>query len=145
METVWKLAKDNLVKAAEQMKKHFNKGRKKLLISVGSKVLLEGSNICTNQPSAKLGDCQYGPFKVVEKVGKGAWKLELPPGWSIHPVFHKLLLTPYRGAERNARPLPDLVKGQEEFEVEKVLDLQKQRGKKQWLVKWKGYPLEEAT
>ncbi len=41
-----------------------------------------------------------------------------------------------------SRPPPDLVKNQEEYEVEKILDSQQfsRRRKLQYLVKWKGYP-----
>jgi hypothetical protein len=74
------------------------------------------------------------------------YRLELPTQWSIHPVFHIDLLTPYHetpihGANYQ-RPPPDLVEGEEEYEVETVLASQRfGRGKKlQYLVKWKGYP-----
>ena len=145
MEDIWKRAQDTLDKTSATMKKRFDEGRKKPVYEVGDQVLLEGRNIKTKRPSEKLSDKRYGPFEILEKVGEGAWKLKIPPGWSIHPVFHESLLTPYHGPERHTRPLPDLVEGGEEYEVEKILDSRKRRGKpKEWLVKWKGYPLEEA-
>ena len=64
-------------------------------------------------------------------------------------MFHVDLLTPYRETEfhgRNyERPPPDLVEGEEEYEVERVLDSRRHgRGKcLQYLVKWKGYPDSE--
>ncbi len=74
------------------------------------------------------------------------YHLELPTQWSIHPVFHIDLLTPYRetathGPNYEHLP-PDLVDGSEEYEVEKILDLRhfSRRRKLQYLVKWKGYP-----
>ena len=74
------------------------------------------------------------------------YRLELPTQWSIHPVFHIDLLTPYRetimhGANYQ-RPPPDLVDNAEEYEVEKILDSQlfSRRRRLQYLVKWKGYP-----
>ena len=74
------------------------------------------------------------------------YRLELPMQWSIHPVFHINLLTPYRetithGANYQCPP-PDLVDNAEEYEVEKILDsrLFSRRRRLQYLVKWKGYP-----
>ena len=74
------------------------------------------------------------------------YQLTLPEQWKIHDVFHVNLLTPYRETEFHgpnyARPPPDLVGEEEQYEVEQVLD-ERNYGcwkKKQYLVKWKGYP-----
>ena len=73
----------------------------------------------------------------------------LPPQWKIHDVFHTDLLTPYHETELHGpnftRPPPDLIDGEEEYEVEEILQLQRfGRGRKvQYLVKWKGYPESE--
>jgi hypothetical protein len=72
--------------------------------------------------------------------------LALPTQWSIHPVFHIDLLTPYRETITHGpnyqRPVPDLVDGEEEYAVEKILDSRKfgRRRRLQYLVKWEGYP-----
>jgi len=61
-------------------------------------------------------------------------------------VFHADLLTPYKETEfhgRNfERPLPDLVDGEEEYEVERIMNSRRfGRGRQvQYLVHWKGYP-----
>ena len=74
------------------------------------------------------------------------YRLELPTQWSIHPVFHIDLLTPYRETITHRpnfqRPPPDLVDNEEEYEVKNILD-SRQFGRckqLQYLVKWKGYP-----
>ena len=36
-----------------------------------------------------------GPFNIVAKVGKISYKLEFPPHFKIHPVFHASVLKPY--------------------------------------------------
>jgi len=74
------------------------------------------------------------------------YRLKLPTQWSIHDVFHIDLLTPYRETDIHgsnySRPPPDLVDNEEEYEVEKILDARQfGRGRKrQYLIKWKGYP-----
>jgi len=77
------------------------------------------------------------------------YRLDLPTQWSIHPVFHIDLLTPYRETVTHGpnyqRPPPELVDSTEEFEIEKILDSRRFGwGRRlQYLVKWKGYPDSE--
>ena len=67
----------------------------------------------------------------------------------MEDVFHADLLTPYRETKLHGanfvRPPPDLINGEEEYEIEEVLQSRKfGRGRKvQYLVKWKGYPDSE--
>ena len=69
--------------------------------------------------------------------------MELPTNWKIHNAFHASLLLPYQETKEHGRnflePLPELIEGQPEWEVEKVLDSRLHRRKLQYLIKWKGY------
>ncbi len=109
-------------------------------------VWLEGRHLRTNQPTAKLAPRRHGPFPIVQVMSPVNYQLKLPMQWSIHDVFHIDLLTPYKETNLHgsnySRPAPDLVDNEEEYEIEKILDSwQFGRGrKKQYLVKWKGYP-----
>ncbi len=109
-------------------------------------VWLEGRHLCTNQPTAKLAPKRHGPFPIVQVMSPVNYQLKLPTQWSIHDVFHIDLLTPYRETDIHgsnySRLAPDLIDNEEEYEVEKILDSwQFGRGrKKQYLIKWKGYP-----
>ncbi len=112
---------------------------------IGDLVWLEGCHLQTNQPTAKLAPRRHGPFKVTQVMSAVNYHLELPTQWSIHPVFHTNLLTPYHetithGPNYKCLPL-DLVDGMEEYEVNKILDSWhfSRRHKLQYLVKWKGY------
>ena len=68
----------------------------------------------------------------------------------IHPVFHITLLTKFEpdphGREPERPPPITTEEGEEEYEVEEVLD-SKQKGRKrvEYLVKWEGYGIGEQT
>jgi hypothetical protein len=141
-----------LKKAAPDMKKYYDEGRQDAPeYQIGDKVYLDGSNISTDRPSRKLDDRRYGPFPIVAKVGERAYKLRLPPTWRrIHPVFNTVLLRPARPStsplqQAPAPPPPVITEGEEEYEVEMVLDSRMRRGTLQYLVKWVGYPREENS
>jgi hypothetical protein len=36
----------------------------------------------------KLAPKYYGPYKVLQRIGSMAYKLELPPSLHVHPFFH---------------------------------------------------------
>jgi len=74
------------------------------------------------------------------------YRLKCPTQWNIHDVFHIDLLTPYRETDLHgsnySRLAPDLIDNEEEYEIEKILDSRQfSKGRKrQYLIKWKGYP-----
>jgi hypothetical protein len=135
-------AQQSMIKAQRSWVKHKDTPK----FQLGDLVWLEGKNLRTVQPAAKLAPKRHGPFKVIQVMSAVNYRLELPTQWSIHPVFHIDLLTPYHETPIHGtnyqRPPPDLVEGEEEYEVETVLASRRfGRGKRlQYLVKWKGYP-----
>lgn len=149
MEKVKEETKAALERAADEMRKYYNRKRNDAPeIKTGDKVLLEVTNIKTDRPMKKLGDLRYGPFKVLEKIGRSSYKLELPKNWRVHPVFNEVLLTPYAEPEfpsqiKELPPPPDIINNEIEYEVEEVLDSRiRKRGRKEkieYYVKWKGY------
>jgi hypothetical protein len=112
----------------------------------GDYIWLEGHNLHLDVPSAKLAPKHHGPFPIKRVLSPITYQLTLPGTWRIHDVFHVDLLTPYIKTEFHGpnytRPPPDLIQGEEEYKVKKVLDSRQYgRGHKvQYLVKWKGYP-----
>jgi len=87
--------------------------------------MLNAKNIRTKRPSKKLSPKLYGPFKVSEKKGSRAYKIEILPRWKIHPVFHVLLLEPYRAMNRPNREQPprgpEEIEGDLECEIERIV------------------------
>jgi len=147
MSKIWEETTAALHLASEQMKTYYDCKRNATQdYKPGDKVWLEGYNITTDRPSKKLDDKRYGPFKVIKKIGKAAYKLELPKTWkSIWPVINKIFLTPYiapiyPSQKQPAQPPPEIVDEYEEYEVEGIMDSRLSQGRLQYLVKWKGYP-----
>ena len=144
-----------LKKAAEDMKKYYDRNRKESVeYKPGDKVWLEGTNITTDRPSKKLGDMRYGPIIVKRKIGASSYELDIPKSWKkIHNVFNEVLLSPYHPPEfpnqlQNYRPPPEVVaEGEEpEFVVEEIVDSRKGKGGKVFYkVNWKGYGPHEMT
>jgi hypothetical protein len=131
-----------MIKAQQSWVKHRDTPKYK----EGDQVWLEGKNLRINQPTAKLAPRRHSPFKIIQVMSAVNYRLELPTQWSIHPVFHIDLLTPYRETIMHGpnftRPTPELIDGEEEYSVEKILDSRHfgRRRRLQYLVKWEGYP-----
>jgi len=76
------------------MKKQFNKKRRNSQgLKVSDNMWLENKNIHSNQPSKKLNNKRYRPFRISRDIGLGAFQLELLERWMIHNVFNEDFLT----------------------------------------------------
>ena len=140
-------AKAAIVKAKDEQARYYNRRRAPApTFAAGDFVWLDASDINQARPARKLSHRFLGPYEVVKPVGIGAYKLKLPPELSrLHDVFPVVKL---EKAERDPitqripppAPPPVLVDGEEEWEVETVLDFRARRyGRPAYLVKWKGY------
>jgi hypothetical protein len=99
----------------------------------------------------KLSPRYFGPFQVIQKIGKVAYKLDLPKDSKIYPVFHISCLKKKIGTQLNPNPkLPTVMEeGTLTPEPEKILDRRlKKKGNRagvDFLVQWKGANEEDAT
>ncbi|KAJ5943722.1 hypothetical protein N7516_003890 [Penicillium verrucosum] len=84
-------AERSLSYAAMAMKNYYDKAHQRKWFSPGDYVYLRlghGYDIQANQNlPRKLAQRFAGKFKVIERVGRLAYRLELPPTWTIHPVI----------------------------------------------------------
>ena len=83
MQDALEKAKAALAKSKDDMAKYYD--WKKTLApdyKPGDKVYLDASDIQTNRPLRKLSHWRLGPFPIVQRVGNGAYQLQLPPSMS---------------------------------------------------------------
>ncbi len=144
----------NLEKAHKRYKDFADKSRREVKFEVGDEVWLNIKNFRLPEGLShnKFMGPYAGPFKVLEKKLSDTYKLELPKNLRVHPTFHVSFLKPVSrdasrpNRENNSRPPPDLVHNEPEFEVEVVLKSRQLKGReREYLVKWKGYHLIEAS
>ena len=78
-----------------------------------------------------------------------AFHLHIPSQWKIHPVFHAFLLTTYKETSEHRpnflQPPPDLIDGEEGYEVKVVLGHRGKPSCHTFLIRWKGYSTAEDT
>ena len=95
----------------------------------GDWVWLDSRNLKTIYHK-KMKPKQEGPFVITKVLGPVTYRLKLPTSWQIHNVFHATLLKPYREneiyGENFTEPSPELVEGEEVYEVETIHGHRKQ-------------------
>ena len=94
----------------------------------------------------KLGPRYFGPFKIVERVGAVAYRLQLPPHARIHDVFHVSLLKKFHGdPPTEIASLPELLHGRVVPTPESVVRARVNRGTWEVLVQWTGQTAADAS
>lgn len=92
------LIKRNLAAAQISIKTKLTK-TKQIEFQVGDLVLLKlqpyAQTSVVNRPYPKLAFKFFGPYEVLERVGKAAYRVDLPEGSLLHPVFHVSQLKPF--------------------------------------------------
>ena len=133
---------------ARQLMKNRIKG-KTTTFKIGDKVWLEARNLRRNVVDPKFTPKCEGPFKVKKVLSTLSYQLELPKSWKIHPTFHISLLSPYKETETHGpnyiRPPLELVNGEEEYEVERILKHQGHPKRCSYLIRWKGYGADKDS
>jgi hypothetical protein len=85
----------------------------------------------------------------VAKVTPTTYQLDLPEHMKAHPTINleylKAYYPPITPEGKADNPSPILVNNQPEWEIEHILAQRKSRNKIQYLVKWKGFELHDAT
>lgn len=112
----------HLLKAQSRMKDNAGKHRRELDLTIGSMVFLKLRSY--SQQSIHRRTCQklaakpFGPFKVLQRIGKVAYKLRLPEGSKVYHVFHISQLKHVLGHCQQVSLLPLLSNPEEELVIE---------------------------
>ncbi|GJU03264.1 reverse transcriptase [Tanacetum coccineum] len=95
----------------------------------------------------KLTKRYYGPYKIIEKIGEVAHRLQFPETARIHPVFHVSLLRDCIGDHQPSVEVPLWHTDHLHISTpEVVLDRKTtQMNKVKVLIKWLGHDISEAT
>ena len=150
------LAKDLIRLAQDRQREHANQRRRELEFLPDDMVLLDSEHITLDnqqgRPSQKLAQRFIGPFRVLERIGAVAYRLELPATMRIHSTFHVSRLKAYvdpvsfsPARPHDYRPPPIQVDGADEYEIECLVDKRIRRGRTQYLAHWLGYPSSDDT
>jgi hypothetical protein len=90
---VLKLLNDKLVMSQNRMKQQVYQQHIEIEFEVGNWIYLRLQPYKQISLKKKLKDNKltpkyYAPYKVLQRIGSMAYKLELPPYSHVHPVFH---------------------------------------------------------
>lgn len=138
--------KEQLLKAQEKMRLYADKKRTERRLFLYSflglfdqpyrQITVQGKS---NQ---KLRPKYYGPFEILEKIGKMAYKLNLPEGSQIHPVFQVSQLKARVGNNSTTSPKLPIVGDSGQLKIEPLAILGRRMIKRrnepvpQILVRW---------
>ncbi|KAI3762559.1 hypothetical protein L1987_52990 [Smallanthus sonchifolius] len=119
--------RDNIRVARSRQKSYDDKRRKPLEFQVGDLVILKVSpwkDVIRFGKKGKLAPRYVGPFKILERIGKVAYKLELPPSLrNVHPTFHVSNLKKCLADENLHIPLDDVRIDETMHFVEKPVEI----------------------
>ena len=99
----------------------------------------------------KLSPKYYGPYKVLQKIGTMAYKLELPASSQVHPVFHVSCLKKVIGENLPVQTIFTELdeEGKITLEPKAVTEIRtrqlQNRSISEYLIKWNNLPTKDST
>lgn len=153
---ILQLLKYHLSQAQHKMKENADKHRTEREFQVGDLVYIKlqpyRQNSVAVRRSLKLSSKFFGPFPILERVGKVAYRLLLPVGSRIHPVFHISKLKKHLGEAQQVQSTLPVLDDEDEVLIHPAEAVLQQRviwrnnqHVQQLLVRWINLSPEEAT
>ena len=141
MREIQEEAKAALGKAQEDMKKYVNRKRAEVKeYKVGDLVMLSTRDLkyqMVGRRMEKLTERFVGSYKIKRIISMNVVELELSSIIKIHPVVNVSRIHRYVGqveGQKKEQLAPVIIEGEEEQEVERILNKQQIRGKDKYLV-----------
>jgi len=129
MKEIQEKVKAALSKAQEEMKKYTNKKRAEVdNYKVGDLVMLSTKDLkyqMVGRRTEKLTERFVRPYRIKKVVLLNVVELELPSTVKVHPVVNVSRIQQYIEQveeQRKEQPAPVIIKGEEEWEVERILN-----------------------
>lgn len=143
-------AADTIKFAAMFIKDQYNNKHKSMFFNVSNFVALRlhrGYNVTGIKGNTKILQQFAGPFKILKRIGKLAYRVELPPGIKIHPVISVAHLEPYPDPAKDPYQRPYAQGIVLDPVPEKLLNRRTQRRRNrgeivEYLVRFSGRPVE---
>ena len=147
------LLKFHLMRAQHRMKLFVDQHHTEKELAIGDYVYVKlqpyRQQSVVLRPNQKLAPKYFGPYKILDKCGEVAYRLDLPQPTQVHPVFHVSQLKVLIGNVPNSTHLPSVLQDAFVKEPERVLErkMVNRQGKAvtKVLVKWANEAVEEAT
>ncbi|GMI65288.1 hypothetical protein HRI_000198100 [Hibiscus trionum] len=91
-----RVLKDQLLKAQNRMKQYADRNKSEREFQIGEEVYLKlqpyRQTSVALRKNLKLSARYFSPYKIVDRIGSVAYKLQLPETLRVHPIFHVSLL-----------------------------------------------------
>jgi hypothetical protein len=149
--------RERLQKSSLEYKRRADQHMRELQFEVGDLILAHLRN--ERFPRGKYNKLKMKkirPCKIIRKFGANAYEIELPEGIEISPIFNVSDLYPYKVEEAEAgneqpevqwtKQMPVVEKPQMESILDKRVSKRTRRKEYfEYLVKWKGHPVEDVS
>ena len=133
-----------LKKSQEEMKKYIDWNIKEAVeYKMGDRMLLSTKDLTWQMK--KLTEKFVEPYKIKKIISENVVELELPMLMKIHLVVNVSRIALYQKQieRQKISPPPVEINREKEYEVEKILNRRDMRGNLKYLVRQKGYIVEE--
>ncbi|XP_078446610.1 uncharacterized protein LOC144715554 [Wolffia australiana] len=105
--------KHHLQNSQAQMKRSADKHRHEVTFKAGDMVYIKlrpyRVQSLARRPNEKLGPRYFGPYRICQRIGPVAYKLELPTHCLLHPVFHVSQLRQAVGLDVASSEIPPVL------------------------------------